>query len=137
MPKQLEQKRAANLSADFGYSRFTCEDEQGKHRTLSSYLDPFTPAVESYGVTLVHSAEDALLADYSISIDALICAVQLRRAVRTRVRNPPDTRKLKFRIGDVMGNRDDINVDDINVAAHAETLVGPSGIWQLRDGSES
>ena len=137
MPKQFEQKRATNLSADFGYNRFTCEDEQGKHRTLSSYLDPFTPAVESYGVTLVHSADDALLADYSISIDALVCAVQVHRAVKIRVRDPPDTRKLKFRIGDVMGNWDDINVDDINVAAYTETLAGPSRIWQLRDGSES
>ncbi len=72
---QLPRKLAAILYADVaGYSRLTGEDEEGTHRTLSTYLDLISTSTGSNGGRIVHYAGDVVLADFD-SVSAACWAV--------------------------------------------------------------
>ena len=129
----IERKLAAVLYADVaGYSRLTGEDEEGTHRLLSAYLDFFTETIEAHGGRVVHFAGDAVLADFSSTMEAVRCAVLVQRELGARNDSLPAARKLQFRIGinlgDVMVDRNDIYGDGVNVAARLEGLAEPGGI---------
>lgn len=129
----IDRKLAAVLYADVaGYSRLTGDDEEGTHRRLSAYLDFFTETIQAHGGRVVHFAGDAVLADFSSTMEAVRCAVLVQRELRTRNDSLPQSRKLQFRIGinlgDVMVDRNDIYGDGVNVAARLESLAEAGGI---------
>jgi len=133
MANRLSRKLAAILYADVaGYSRLTETDEEGTHRTLSSFLDAISDAVENHNGNVVHYAGDAVLADFSTVLEALDCAVALQRAFAVRNDDLPEAQVVQFRmginLGDVIVDRDDIYGEGVNVAARLETLADPGGI---------
>ena len=70
MADRLPRKLAAILYADVaGYSRLTGEDEDATHRTLGSYLDLISTAVESHHGQIKHFAGDAVLARFDAVVD--------------------------------------------------------------------
>ena len=131
--KPLERKLAAIFYGDVaGYSRLTGQDEEGTHRLLSSYLDAITEAIEGHNGKVVHFAGDAVLADFTTVKDALSCAVNAQRDIKTRNQDFSDDTKLEFRIGvnigDVIVDRNDIYGDGVNIAARLESLADSGGI---------
>jgi adenylate cyclase len=131
--KPLERKLAAIFYGDVaGYSRLTGQDEEGTHRLLSSYLDAITDAIEGHNGKVVHFAGDAVLADFSTVKDALSCAVNAQRDIKTRNQDFSDDTKLEFRIGvnigDVIVDRNDIYGDGVNIAARLESLADSGGV---------
>jgi adenylate cyclase len=132
-PLKLERKLAAILYGDVAdYSRLTGEDEEGTHRTLSTYLDLFTALVARHGGKVDHFAGDAVLAEFASVLNALNCAVALQRDFSHRNADLPDERKVQFRIGlnlcDVIADRSEVYGDGVNVAARLETLAEAGGI---------
>jgi adenylate cyclase len=130
---QFEQKLAVILYADVeGYSRLTGADEAGTHRTLSTYLDLFTEAIEWHRGNVVHYAGDAILAEFGMVSDALVCAISVQRDLRERDKELPEERQLRFRIGvnlgEVIVDRDDIYGEGVNIAARLESLAEPGGV---------
>ncbi len=126
-------KLAAILYGDVvGYSRLTGQDEEGTHRILSSYLDAITDAIKNHNGKVVHFAGDAVLADFSTVKDALSCAVNAQREIKTRNQGFSDDTKLEFRIGvnigDVIVDRNDIYGDGVNIAARLESLADSGGV---------
>ena len=133
MEERLPRKLAAILYADVaGYSRLTGEDEDATHRTLSEYLDLIASTIESHRGQVMHYAGDAVLAQFTAVLDALLSAVAIQNELQTRNETLPDERKVKFRIGvnsgDVIEDRGDIYGDGVNVAARLESLAEPGGI---------
>jgi adenylate cyclase len=131
--QQLPRKLAAILYADVaGYSRLTGEDEEGTHRRLSEYLDFISAIIETHQGRVVHYAGDAVLADFDIVSNALICAAAVQRELKSRNQDLPEDRKVRFRIGvnlgEVIVDRNDIYGDGVNVAARLESLADPGGI---------
>ncbi|MFT5134340.1 MAG: adenylate cyclase, partial [Gammaproteobacteria bacterium] len=130
---QLERKLSAIFYGDVaGYSRLTGQDEEGTHRILSSYLDAITAAIENHQGKVVHFAGDAVLADFSTVKEALTCAVDAQRDIKTRNQEYSEDSKLEFRIGvnigDVIVDRNDIYGDGVNIAARLESLADSGGI---------
>lgn len=133
MEDRLPRKLAAILYADVaGYSRLTGEDEEGTHRRLSEYLGLISDAIEERQGRVVHYAGDAVLADFGTVTEALSCATFVQRELKSRNRDLPEERKVRFRIGvnlgEVIIDRDDIYGDGVNVAARLESLAEAGGI---------
>ena len=62
----LKRKRTTIFYADVaGYSRLTGEDEVGTHSLLSDYLDIISATINDHQGRVVHSAGDAVLADFA------------------------------------------------------------------------
>ena len=132
-PQPLQHKLAAILYADVaGYSRLTGEDEAGTHRTLSTYLDAFTAAIQAHSGSVKHYAGDAILADFASVSQALNCAVAIQHELKARNEALPQAKRVQFRIGvnlgEVIVDRGEVYGNGVNVAARLETLAEPGGV---------
>src|SRR5262245_55503257 len=104
----MERKLAAILSADVkGYSRLMGDDEVATIRTLTAYRTVMTNLIQHHRGRVVDSPGDNLLAEFASVVDAVRCAVEIQRDLRTRNADLPTSRRMEFRIG--------INVGDIIV----------------------
>ncbi len=134
---KVERRLAAILHADVvGYSRLMGQDEVGTHRVLSESLHAITALIESHGGKVMNLAGDAVLADFPSVVEALACAVDIQRDLKSRNENRPDDRKFEMRIGlnlgDVIVDHDDIYGDGVNVAARLQGVAEPGGICIAR-----
>jgi len=129
----MERKLAAILYADVaGYSRLIGADEEGTHRIFRAHFDALNAIIEGHGGRIVHTAGDALLAEFSSIVTAVNCAMAAQRDLAKRNENLTDSRKLQFRIGvnlgDIMIDGEEIYGDGVNIAARLEALAEPGGI---------
>jgi adenylate cyclase len=129
----MERKLSAILYADVaGYSRLVGSDEEGTHRVFRVHFDTLTAIIKNHGGRVVHTAGDAVLAEFASVVTALECAVAAQRDLGKRNQEFPDNRKLRFRIGvnlgDVIVDGEEIYGNGVNVAARLETLADAGGI---------
>jgi adenylate cyclase len=115
-------KLAAILSADTkGYSRLMGEDEEATIRTMSGHREVMFEAVRSHAGRLVDTPGDNLLAEFPSVVEAVQCAIDIQRELRTRNADLPSDRAMEFRIGinlgDVIVEGEKIYGDGINIAA--------------------
>ncbi|MCE2969424.1 MAG: tetratricopeptide repeat protein [Burkholderiales bacterium] len=122
---------AAVMLADVaGYSRMMEEDDTGTHQRLRELrATVIDRTVAAYQGRPVRSKGDDLLAEFASAGDALACAVQIQREVRTRNLDRPADEQLQLRIGinlgDILIDGDDIAGDGVNVAARLQALAEP------------
>ena len=130
-----EQRRlAAIVAADVaGYSRLMGVDESGTLASLKSHRrETIDPKIAEYGGRIVKTTGDGLLLEFPSVVEAVRCAVDVQRAMRTHNAGLPADRRIEFRIGinvgDIILDGDDIFGDGVNVAARLEGLSEPGGI---------
>ena len=134
MPTQeVKRKLTAILSADVkGYSRLMGEDEKGTVRTLNLYKEVMTGFIQHHRGRVIGTAGDSMLAEFASVVDAVECAVQIQKELKTRNDELPENRKMEFRIGvnlgDVIEDGDQILGDGVNIAARLESLADAGGI---------
>ena len=76
----MERKLTAILCADvFGYSRLMGENEEATLRTLSSHRKLIDSLIEQHHGRFVNSAGDSVLAEFASVVNAVQCAVEMRR----------------------------------------------------------
>src|SRR5678816_1463627 len=103
-----EQRRlAAIVAADVvGYSRLMGLDESGTLAALKlARRELIDPKIAEYGGRIVKTTGDGLLLEFPSVVEAVRCAVDVQRAMRTHNAALPADRRIDFRIG--------INVGDI------------------------
>jgi len=132
-PTRVERKLTAILSADVkGYSRLMGEDEVATVRILTAYRNLMASLIQQYRGRVVDTPGDNLLAEFTSVVDAVQCAVEIQRELKTRNAELPDPRKMEFRIGvnlgDVIVERERIYGDGVNIAARVEGLAEGGGI---------
>jgi len=132
-PTRVERKLTAILSADVkGYSRLMGEDEVATVRILTAYRNLMASLIQQYRGRVVDTPGDNLLAEFTSVVDAVQCAVEIQRELKTRNAELPDHRKMEFRIGvnlgDVIVERERIYGDGVNIAARVEGLAEGGGI---------
>src|SRR5262249_25561291 len=129
----MERKLAAILSADVkGYSRLMGEDEEATIRTLTTYRELIASLIQHHRGRVVDSPGDNLLAEFASVVDAVRCAVEIQRALKTKNTELPSNRQMEFRIGinlgDVVVEGERLYGDGVNIAARLESLAEPGGI---------
>ena len=131
--QEVKRKLTAILSADVkGYSLLMGEDEEWTLRTLKAYKDVMGSLVQQHRGRVVDAPGDNVLAEFGSVVDAVRCAVEIQKELKTRNAELPGNRKMEFRIGvnlgDVIEEGDKIFGDGVNIAARLESLSEAGGI---------
>jgi adenylate cyclase len=131
--QEVKRKLVAILSADVkGYSRLMGEDEKGTVRILNAYKEAMASLIQHHHGRVVDAPGDNLLAEFGSVVDALECAVEIQKELKTRNADLPENRKMEFRIGvnlgDVIEDGEQILGDGVNIAARLESLSEAGGI---------
>src|SRR5213594_584222 len=132
-PARIERKLAAILSADVkGYSRLMGEDEVATIRTLTAYQEAMTACIQQHRGRVVDASGDNLLAEFASVVDAVQCAVEIQRELKTKNADLPAPQRMEFRIGinvgDVIVEGERIYGDGVNIAARLEGLAAAGSI---------
>jgi adenylate cyclase len=131
--QEVKRKLAAILSADVkGYSLLMGEDEEATIRTLNTYKEVMTGLIQHHRGRVVGTAGDSMLAEFASVVDAVRCAVEIQKELKTRNEDLPENRRMEFRIGvnlgDVIEDGEQILGDGVNIAARLESLSEVGGI---------
>ena len=131
--QEVKRKLAAILSADVkGYSRLMGEDEVGTIQTLNTYKELMANLIQHHHGRVVDAPGDNLLAEFASVVDAVECAVDIQKELKTRNTELPENRRMEFRIGvnlgDVIEDGEQILGDGVNIAARLESLSEAGGI---------
>ena len=131
--QEVKRKLTAILSADVkGYSRLMSEDEKGTVRTLNAYKEVMTGLIQHHRGRVVDAPGDNVLAEFGSVVDAVECAAEIQKELKTRNADLPENRKMEFRIGvnlgDVIEDGEQILGDGVNIAARLESLSEAGGI---------
>jgi len=131
--QEVKRKLTAILSADVkGYSRLMGEDEKGTVRTLNTYKEVMTELIQHRHGRVVDAPGDNVLAEFGSVVDAVECAVEVQKELKTRNAQLPENRRMEFRIGvnlgDVIEDGEQILGDGVNIAARLESLSEAGGI---------
>jgi adenylate cyclase len=80
----------------------------------------------------VDAPGDNVLAEFGSVVDAVECAAEIQKELKTRNAELPENRRMEFRIGvnlgDVIEDREHILGDGVNIAARLESLSEAGGI---------
>src|SRR5512136_2459538 len=131
--QEVKRKLTAILSADVkGYSRLMGEDEKETVRTLNTYMDLLTALIRHHRGRVVGTAGDSMLAEFASVVDAVECAVEIQKELKTRNAELSEDRRMEFRIGvnlgDVIEDGGQILGDGVNIAARLESLSEAGGV---------
>jgi adenylate cyclase len=131
--QEVKRKLTAILSADVkGYSRLMSEDEVGTIHTLNAYKEIMAGLIQHHHGRVVDAPGDNLLAEFGSVVDAVQCAVEIQKELKTRNGELPENRRMEFRIGvnlgDVVEDGEQILGDGVNIAARLESLSEAGGI---------
>src|SRR4030067_2398342 len=97
--QKVKRKLTAILSADVkGYSSLMGEDEVGTIRTLNAYKEVMTNLVRGHHARVVDAPGDNVLAEFASVVDAVRCAVEIQKELKTRNDEFPKTRRMEFRL---------------------------------------
>jgi len=135
--QEFKRKLTTILHADVkDYSRLMGEDEDATVRTLTAYREVMGVFIQKHRGRVVHGSGDSLLAEFVSVVDAVRCAVEIQKELKTRNAELPEDRKVQFRIGinpgDVIEKDDDLHGDGVNIAARVEALAEGEGICITR-----
>ena len=133
----LDRKLVAILAADVeGYSRLMHQDEEATLATLTSHRMVIDSLIAAAGGYISSTAGDSVMAEFSSVVEAVVCSVEIQRALATANDALAPERKMLFRIGlnvgDVMLKSGGVFGDGVNVAAHVEALAPSGGICVTR-----
>jgi adenylate cyclase len=131
--QDFKRKLTAVFSADVaGYSRLMGEDEAATVKTLEDYKQGMFSLVKQHGGRVVDSPGDNVLAEFPSVVNAVECAVETQKQLKSRNAAQPENRRMEFRIGinlgDVIEKSERIYGDGVNIAARIESLAEGGGI---------
>jgi class 3 adenylate cyclase/pimeloyl-ACP methyl ester carboxylesterase len=131
--QEVKRKLSAILNADVkGYSRLMSEDEIRTIHTLATYKEVMTKLIEHHRGRVVDTPGDNMLAEFGSVVDAVQCAVEIQKELKSRNAESPEKSRMEFRIGinlgDVVEEGAKIFGEGVNIAARMEGLADGGGI---------
>src|SRR5215831_1719524 len=135
MAEERAQRRLTTiLAADVvGYSRLMEQDEAGTMVLLRARRhDVLMPLVTQHGGRVFKLMGDGVFIEFSSVVNAVECAVEIRKAMQAQNADAPMHRHILLRIGinlgDVIVEGGDLYGDGVNLAARLQSLADPGGI---------
>ena len=133
MPQEMQRQLKAIFSADVkDYSRLMAENEIRTIQTLKNYRDLITTYIQDHLGRVVDSPGDNILAEFGSVINAVRCAVEVQKDLKTRNARLPEEQMMHYRIGinlgDVVVEQDKIYGDGVNIAARIEGMAEAGGV---------
>ncbi len=124
---------AAIISGDVaGYSRMIAANEALTVRLINAYREEIDLLIRQHSGRLVDFTGDNFLAEFSSSLAAVRCAVDIQNVLRARNRNLDAGRRMEFRIGvnqgEIRTEGERIFGTGVNVAARLCALAEPGRI---------
>ena len=131
--RKTRRKLTAILSADVkGYSRLMREDEEATVDTLKAYREAMSSLIQKFRGRIVDSPGDNVLAEFASVVDAVECAVEVQKELKSKNADLPENRRMEFRVGvnlgDMIEDGERIYSDGVNIAARVEGLAETGGI---------
>ena len=133
MTTKVKRRLTSILCADVkSYSRLMEKDETRTIGTLRQYRAAMDALVERHEGRTINTWGDAVIAEFSSVVEAVLCAVEVQRELASRNLALPEAEQMWFRIGinlgDVMVENDDLYGEGVNIAARLQELAEPGGI---------
>lgn len=130
----LDRRLLAILAADVvGYSRLMEADEErtiARLRLIQAELAE--PLIAEYRGRIVKRMGDGALVAFDSVVDAVVCAIEIQKAVARREASVSADRRIVFRIGVNLGDvaliEGDVYGDGVNIAARLEQSCEPGGV---------
>ena len=133
-------KVAAILVADIvGYSRLVEADEEGTLARLRTLRRDFIdPAIASHAGRLVKRLGDGAIVEFRSVVEAVRCAMEVRKGLNERNAGLPEKQRIEVRVGvhlgDVVEEPDgDLMGDGVNIAARLQEICQPGAICLSED----
>ena len=129
----VERRLAAILNADVvAYTRLMADDEVATLETLNACWRLIAGLVRQHGGRVVDMVGDNLLAEFPSAVDAVQCAIEIQRQLKTINSTVTPTRRMLLRIGlnvgDLIVDGDRIVGDGVNIAARIQSSAEPGGV---------
>ncbi|MER9228672.1 adenylate/guanylate cyclase domain-containing protein [Mesorhizobium sp. M0437] len=130
----MEQKLSVIMATDVvGYSRLMEIDEKGTLSALKKHRQELLDVkVALRHGRIIKLMGDGMLVEFRAVEEAVLCAVEIQREMRTRNTNVHRDRQIEFRIGinigDILFEDEDVYGDGVNVAARIESIARPGGV---------
>lgn len=134
MKDGAKRRLAVIVSADVaGYSRLMGADEAGTLAHLGVCIDSVIQwRVAKHDGRVVKLMGDGLLIEFSSTIDAVACSLEIQKVMAEREARVEPDRRIAFRIGvnlgDILIEGDDIFGDGVNLAARLQEIAKPGGV---------
>jgi adenylate cyclase len=115
-----------------GYSAMAQRDEEGALEALALHNRELRPIFERFHGREIKTIGDCFLLEFDSALDAVQCAVEAQRHLRstplTGVGGQPIQIRIGIHLGDVVEESGDVLGDAVNIASRLEPLAGPGGI---------
>ncbi len=134
MPKkEIDRKIAVIFATDVvNYSKHMEIDENETVKSLRFYEKILKGLFKKYNGNLFNSGGDSFLAEFVSAVDAVECAVEFQKKIKTSNSLSSTKVALEFRIGintgDVIKEKGNLLGDGVNIAARLEALALAGGI---------
>lgn len=119
-----------------GYSAMAQADEEAAIRALAAHNRTLRPIFAKFQGREVKTMGDAFLLEFGSALEAVQCALEMQRELRSSQLSGPGDRKIQIRIGihvgDVVEENGDVLGDAVNIASRLEPLATPGGICLSR-----
>ncbi|MDD5647161.1 MAG: adenylate/guanylate cyclase domain-containing protein [Candidatus Bipolaricaulis sp.] len=132
-----ERRLAAIMFTDIaGYSTLANQDEKLALELLEEHRAVIRPLVAHCEGVEVKTLGDGFLVEFPSALQAVACAIEVQRALRTRNATQAPERAVHVRIGihlgDVEHREGDVLGDGVNIASRIQPLAEPGGICLSR-----